>query len=256
MLSASQIDAFMNDGYVCLQQAFPSEIARQCRELLWKATGCSPNDPATWTRPVVRIGEITAAPFRDAANTPGLHEAFDQLVGPGNWIPRQSLGTFPIRFPSTTPANDTGWHVDAGFPGEDPTDYFQWRINVVSRGRGLLMLFLFSDTGDNDAPTRIRTGSHTDVARLLQTHGEEGLSFTEVAQALPALPTRGEALATGAVGTVYLCHPFLVHAAQDHHGMHPKFMAQPPLLTKRDFHVHADTARYPVELAISRSIES
>jgi hypothetical protein len=31
-------------------------------------------------------------------------------------------------------------------------------------------------------------------------------------------------------GTVYLCHPFLVHAAQIHRGSQPRFMAQPPLL--------------------------
>ncbi len=35
------------------------------------------------------------------------------------------------------------------------------------------------------------------------------------------------ALATGEAGTVYLCHPFLVHAAQIHRGKRPRFMAQP-----------------------------
>ncbi len=28
---------------------------------------------------------------------------------------------------------------------------------------------------------------------------------------------------------MYLCHPFLVHAAQAHRGRNPNFMAQPPL---------------------------
>ena len=36
--------------------------------------------------------------------------------------------------------------------------------------------------------------------------------------------------ATGDAGTVYLCHPFLVHAAQPHQGKQPRFLAQPPLL--------------------------
>lgn len=40
---------------------------------------------------------------------------------------------------------------------------------------------------------------------------------------------RPEALATGEAGTVYLCHPFLVQAAQRHQGTTPRFMAQPPL---------------------------
>ena len=42
----------------------------------------------------------------------------------------------------------------------------------------------------------------------------------------------GRALATGDAGTVYLCHPFLVHAAQPHRGTLPRFMAQPPLLPR------------------------
>jgi len=255
MLTSTQIEEFIHTGYTCLEHAFPSAIARQCRDLLWKASGCNPNNPATWTSPVVRIGELTKEPFRDAANTQVLHEAFDQLVGPGNWLPRQSMGTFPIRFPSSTPANDTGWHVDASFPGANSMAFMDWRINVFSRGRGLLMLFLFSDVGDNDAPTRIRAGSHADVSRLLSPHGEAGLSFMEVARSLSSFPERLELQATGAAGTVYLCHPFVVHAAQDHRGTHPKFVAQPPLLTKCDFNVQRNTAQYPVEVAISKAID-
>ena len=40
---------------------------------------------------------------------------------------------------------------------------------------------------------------------------------------------REVALAIGAAGTVYLCHPFLVHAAQIHRGESPRIMSQPPL---------------------------
>jgi hypothetical protein len=42
-------------------------------------------------------------------------------------------------------------------------------------------------------------------------------------------PERELALATGRPGDVYLCHPFLIHAAQRHRGREPRFMAQPPL---------------------------
>ena len=254
MLATSSIESFIQHGYVCLEEAFSSALARQCRDILWKATGCDPNDRATWTRPVVRIGEVSLEPFREAANSTSLHEAFDQLVGAGNWIPRQSMGTFPIRFPVDTPANDTGWHVDASFPGDHVDNYLEWRINIASRGRGLLMLFLFSDVGTNDAPTRIRSGSHCDVARALVPHGEKGLSFMEIAQKLPLLPERDEVLATGPAGTVYLCHPFIVHAAQDHHGSNPKFMAQPPLHTRHAFNIEPGAAKYPVEIAIESAI--
>jgi hypothetical protein len=42
------------------------------------------------------------------------------------------------------------------------------------------MLFLFSDVGEFDAPTRIKVGSHRDIARSLEPAGEAGLSHGEL----------------------------------------------------------------------------
>ncbi len=82
------------------------------------------------------------------------------------------------------------------------------------------MLFLFSDVGESDAPTRIRVGSHRDVARFLAPFGDAGQPMAMFG----GIGTdRPQALATGPAGTVYLCHPFLVHAAQKHHGTRPRF---------------------------------
>ncbi len=254
-LSKTQIEQFINEGFVKVGNAFPSSLAEACRNILWKATQCDPNDPATWTQPVIRIGELGLGPFKNAANTAVLHTAFDQLVGKGNWLPRMTLGSFPIRFPSDHEPNDTGWHVDVSFPGKDATNYFEWRANFNSKGRALLMLFLFSDVGENDAPTRIRSGSHLDVASILKDKGVDGLSFMELAQELDVSKNRKEVLATGRAGTVYFCHPFIVHAAQAHRGKEPKFMAQPPLLMKREFNLQRKDNNYcPVELAIKKGI--
>lgn len=250
-LTTEQIDSFINNGFVKIENAFSTEIAEDCRAILWKATQCDPGNPESWTQPVIRIGELGLEPFKKAANTNILHNAFDQLVGQGNWIPRHTLGSFPIRFPSKEQANDTGWHVDASFAGEDVNNYFEWRINIHSKARGLLMLFLFSDVTEQDAPTVIKVGSHFDVAKILEPEGEKGLSFMELAQRINAIPAKEEIVATGKAGTVYLCHPFIVHAAQNHYGTTPKFMAQPPLLIKNDFNINkADTLLCPVEKAI------
>lgn len=255
-LTQHQVSQFINDGFIRLDNAFSKDVAAECRALLWKATGCDPNDSASWTQPVIRIGEMGHEPFKKAANTPLLHSAFDQLAGKGAWLPRTTLGSFPIRFPSKVSAGDTGWHVDASFPGSDATNYMEWRINLYSKGRALLMLLLFSDVHEPDAPTRIRVGSHLDVAKILAPHGANGLSFPELAQQLDATANRMEVLATGEAGTVYLCHPFLVHAAQDHHGTRPKFMAQPPLHPAKDFNLHRPNHNYcPVEKAILKGVE-
>ncbi|MBK6478995.1 MAG: phytanoyl-CoA dioxygenase family protein [Saprospiraceae bacterium] len=255
-LSNKQIEQFIEFGFVKIKNAFSQEIADNCRTILWKAIQVSPDDPETWTQPVIRIGEIGLEPFKQAANTTILHKAFNQLAF-DNWVPRMSLGTFPIRFPGKEEAGDTGWHVDASFPGEDSNNYLEWRINIHSRGRALLMLFLFSNTTEKDAPTRIKAGSHLDVAKLLQHEGEAGLSFMELADKLQHLPLRKEITATGIAGTVYLCHPFLVHAAQQHRGTEPKFMAQPNLLSKRDFNINQPLElRCPIEKAIIKGIEN
>jgi hypothetical protein len=223
------IDELVNQGFVRIDDAFPRELADAGRELLWRDTGCDPAEPATWTRPVVRLGFYGQSPFALAATTPRLTRAFDVLVGQGRWLPRADLGTFPVRFPSAADPGDTGWHVDMSFGIETP-DFLDWRVNVTSRGRGLLMLFLFSDVGDDDAPTRLRAGSHIDIAQLLAPAGDAGMTLRElVAADFAGSAARPEATATGPAGTVYLCHPFLVHAAQRHRGTDPRFMAQPPL---------------------------
>jgi len=256
-LGAADIDSFINDGFVRIDGAFSRQTAEVARAILWRATGCDPDDPSTWTRPVIRLGQFGQAPFVEAANTPVLRSAFDQLVGEGRWLPCAALGTFPVRFPSAIAPGDDGWHVDMSF-GTESSDFLDWRINVHSRGRALLMLFLFSDVGPDDAPTRIRIGSHIDIARQLASAGEAGLSLRELADdGFAASANRPEALATGEAGTVYLCHPFLVHAAQPHRGRTPRFLAQPPLLPREPLWPERPDGVYsPVERAIRSAIAS
>lgn len=256
-LSAAQIDAFITDGFVRLDNAFPRELADQGRAILWAATGCDPDDPSTWTKPVVRLGGFSQTPFREAANTSLLHEAYDQVVGKGRWLPPGGLGTFPVRFPSPDEPGDDGWHVDGSFAGDDYKDFLDIRANVVSKGRALLMLFLFSDVEEDDAPTRIRVGSHLEVARYLAPAGDAGHSLRDMIADRPDWFDAGcEALATGPAGTVYLCHPFLVHAAQKHRGKTVKFMAQPPLMPAGPLQIDRADGNYsPVELAIRVALD-
>jgi hypothetical protein len=252
-LSGAEIEHFIENGFVRLDGAFPRALAEEARALLWRDLGCDPDNPATWTRPVVRLGMYTAPPFVSAANTPRLLAAFDQLVGLGRWHPCRAMGAFAVRFPSRDDPGDTGWHIDTSF-GDKP-DFLDWRANVSSRGRALLMLFLFSDVGEADAPTRVRAGSHSAVARMLAPAGEGGLTLRELVARFPETEGLPEMRAVGAAGTVYLCHPFLVHAAQPHRGARPRFLAQPPLLPREPLSLaRAGSAYSPVEIAIRRAL--
>jgi hypothetical protein len=86
------------------------------------------------------------------------------------WVVRKALqgvaagvgGTVPVRFPSTTDPGDAGWHFDGSYDVGG-----QWWMNVQSRGRALLALFLFTDVGERDAPIEVLVGSHMDVPRLI-----------------------------------------------------------------------------------------
>jgi hypothetical protein len=255
-LSDDQIQQFIRDGFVRIDRAFPRELADEARTILWRDTGCDPHNQATWTKPVIRLSGYKDAPFLKAERTPVLHAAFDQIVGEGRWR-LGSLGfggTFVVRFPHPDEPGDDGWHIDTSFSpdGGDPNER---RANVRSRDRALLMLFLFSDVGPRDAPTRIRVGSHIDTARFLAPAGETGMSQTEMAQGWMGAE-RPEALATGEAGTVYLCHPFLVHAGQRHQGTAPRFMAQPPLHPSEPIRLERVDGNYsPVEIAIRQALQ-
>lgn len=89
-LTESQLSIFIDEGFVRLDNAFPTALADDCRAILWKASQYDPNRPDTWVQPVIRIGEIGLEPFKKAANITLLLNTFDQLAGKGNWIPRST----------------------------------------------------------------------------------------------------------------------------------------------------------------------
>jgi hypothetical protein len=250
-LTPRQIQNFIDKGFVKIEGAFSADLAQRCTEELWAEIGLPPENPEKWTEPVIRVATKSSPPFVDAANTPLLHKAYDQLVGEARWLPPLGLGKFPIRFPSSRLPGDDGWHVDMSF-GQGNPDFMEWRVNVTSSGRALLMLFLLSDVGPDDAPTRLREGSHAAIARELLPYGAAGASLRQLSDdGYRSTQDCAVASATGSAGTVYLCHPFVVHAAQAHRGQRPRFIAQPPLLPPAEFSPALPPS--PVQIAIRQA---
>jgi hypothetical protein len=219
------IDFFDTHGYLRLEQAAPRAVADAARERLWPHLGVS-RDPATWTRPVMWTADLTGeGPFGELARSPVLADALDAICGEDGWLPRGALGNIPVRFPVQPPADDRGWHIDLNTPGEDGVWF------VTNRPQTLLVLTLLSEVTIDDAPTRIRAGSHRDTARVL---GDEPLDAVEAGALVDAASaSRPVHHATGVPGDMFLLHPFTVHAADEHRGSTPRFMAQAPVILTR-----------------------
>jgi hypothetical protein len=219
--------AFERDGYLKIDQPELRGAAAAARDVLWRQMGLSPEDPASWTRPVVWAADLTGAgPFAELTGSARLAAALDAVCGAGGWEPRGALGNIAVRFPVRPPADDRGWHIDMNTPLPDGS----WAVS--GRPHTVLVLTLLSDVGPDDAPTRIRRGSHRDVAAALgpepMDHVQAGALVDRVSAGRPVVR------ATGSAGDVYLVHPFTVHAADEHRGHTPRFMAQAPvLLTER-----------------------
>ena len=255
MLSQGEIDSFVADGFVAVRGAVPGDVLRACQAEIWSALGdrgVLRDDPSTWREPVVRINCPETEAFAAAGTQPVLWEAFDQLIGEGRWWRRQGVGgTIPARFPSQADPGDAGWHIEGSFDKGGDDKSREWWVNYRSRTRGLLALYLFSDVDEDSAPTRVRPGSHWDAAPVLVPAGEEGMPFTQAAPlAAEASAARPTALVTGQAGDVFLCHPFLVHAASwPHTGRHPRLIAQPGVALHDEFPLVPPLS--PVELALA-----
>jgi hypothetical protein len=252
----ASIDNFCADGFLVVRGAVPEGAVRDCVEIIGnelRARAVDPGDPATWTEPVVRVNCPEGAAFARAGTSPALWEMYDALLGAGRWVRRKGVGgTLPIRFPSSKDPGDAGWHIDGSYDVDGA-----WWVNVHSRERGLLALFLFTDVGEDDAPTEIIVGSHLDVPRVLAPFGERGTFFANATATLPASTfQRSRVRATGRAGDVFLCHPFLVHRATwPHRGARPRIVAQPGVAIHEPFALRHTGDLSPVELAIIRGLE-
>jgi len=254
---ATLIEDFCANGFLAVRGAVAPDVVRACVDVIendLQAQSIDVHEPATWTEPVVRLPCPEGPSFAAAATSPALSKMYDVLLGSGHWVRREGVGgTIPVRFPSVKDPGDAGWHIDGSYDVDG-----KWWVNVHSRYRGLLALFLFTDIGEDDAPTEIIVGSHLDIPRVLVPYAERGVFFGDVTKDLPdSTLSRPRAFATGTAGDVYICHPFLVHRATwPHRGFGPRIMAQPGIAHSQPFALRDGTNVCPVERAILQGLFS
>ena len=91
------VDRFVAEGYVRLDDVFPRSVADECRAILWRSLDASPDDPSTWTRPVVRV------PGR--ADAPLLPPPFDRRWSSRGCSRRRPAGSERVHGSDTTMAS-------------------------------------------------------------------------------------------------------------------------------------------------------
>jgi hypothetical protein len=224
------VDAFVRDGYVAIRGAVDAGTVAGCRELVWAAMerhGVRRDDPASWPPLVEGLSDLAGEPFVAAYMAPVLTAAYDELIGPGRWEPSADIGqSVVVRFPAEDERANAGYHIEGSYaaPAGKPG---RWWVNIRSRARGLLALFLFTDVGRDDAPTRLLCGSHLAVPQFLAPYGEAGTD-SDADFWRPSTLCMTAAHATGKAGDVFLCHPFMVHTATwPHRGAGPRMISQP-----------------------------
>jgi ectoine hydroxylase-related dioxygenase (phytanoyl-CoA dioxygenase family) len=213
-LTDTQIADCHRDGYLHLEQIIDRTLIDECVTTIWDTISDNRDDPATWTEPVTRINTPHTRAFAAIPHTPALINAVAATAGADAQLAVPLGGTIPIRFPvHGRSIDDDGWHIDGSYLGPDG----RWWVNHHSRNRAQLMLVLFTDIDSDYAPTRIRVGSHHRIRNVLEPYGDTGVYFgdIELPDSIWDCPVIE---ATGHAGDIYLCHPFLVHAAQPHRG--------------------------------------
>ena len=284
-LTETQVSQFERDGFVKLESAFPRESALAAQDFLWErlaAGGVRKDDRTTWAEPMVHLKENYADPMFQVCQTDRLTGAIEDLIGRDRWADKGEpvyWGWWPVNFavgadkPWTVPTG--GWHWDG----------IQFKHSVDAPDQGLLLLPMFSETGTHGGATLIAAGSHRPVARLLAQH-PEGVDIHEALRLsnatypwLSALTGRaggpedrvayfmeqdgqddtGQPLrvmeATASPGDVYLCHPFLYHAASQNHSGVPRFMCNRTTPLKERMNVKTLTPdSSPVERSIYHAL--
>lgn len=122
-LTADDLHAFDEHGYVVLKQALDAREARECEQAVWSAVNADPGDRASWYAPHPLRQNIMVQCFRGPAfernrRNPRIRAAFEQLYQRRDlWAIVDRIGFNPPTAPDVTyaPAR-LHWDVDLALP--------------------------------------------------------------------------------------------------------------------------------------------
>ena len=252
VLTADQIDHFLEKGYIILRNCFEDDLAAEWRELAFRRLGYDPQDPGTWEQPRVHLSSMNRISVKDFA--PVAWTAICDLLGGEERLNQpdfQWADGFIINFnigadqPWQSPSPEVGgWHKDGDF----------FRHFLDSPEQGLLTIVVWSDIQPQSGGTFVACDSVKPVAQRLYQHPEGLLpgGFGGLIE-----HCRDFIEITGEVGDVVLLHPFILHAASQNPSGRARFITNPPISLKEPMNFNRDNPSQfsPVEQAVLRALD-
>jgi len=224
-LAESDVDHFIRKGYVKIEGAFPTQVAKEWSANCFSRLGYDPADKRTWLEPRIHMGGdkfVEVAQF-----APRVYGAICDLLGgeerlepPSRWSDHFIVNLGLRADEEWQPAGPTtpGWHKDGDF----------FRHFLDSPEQGLLVFVNWTDVVHHGGPTYIATDSVPVIAKFLADHPEGVLPGQFDFPGLIAQCHEFEE-ATAKAGDVYLLHPFLLHAASQNPLRVIRIITNPPV---------------------------
>ncbi|KAF2121805.1 hypothetical protein BDV96DRAFT_511226 [Lophiotrema nucula] len=260
-LEQSQINHFLEHGWIKLSNCFTREQAEKLQETLWTRLGMDPEDMSTWHTERTNMPWFNDFSVQDIA--PKAWSGICSLLGGSSRVnPEAStwkdgfivnLGTPAGHNTVIKPQELKGWHVDG--------DFFVHYLD--SPEQALLVIPLWSDIVPGGGGTMICPKAIDVVAKHLYAH-PEGVSprmspraqnpefkqesfhlkwFNEVAA---SMPDEAFVEATGVVGDVYLLHPLMLHSASNNQLRKVRVITNPPVSIREPFEFDRADGEYSI----------
>jgi hypothetical protein len=225
VLTEEQAEHFLTKGFVVIPECFSVDAAAELTETVWTRLGYDRDDQATWAEPSIHmpthrhldVKEFAPKAWLAACDLLGGEE---RIQGQFAWGDGFIVNLWQGADQPWEPASPTspGWHKDG--------DFFRHFLN--SPEQGLLTLVLWSDVRHQGGATFAAADSVGPVARYLAERpgGVLPMEF-DTAHLIGQCSEFVEA--TGAVGDVYLLHPFILHAKAQNILRVPRLITNPPV---------------------------
>ncbi len=245
-LNQSQVDQFVETGYIIIRNAFPKDVASQWVDRGFQRLGYDRHDRSTWKD--VRIHMATANTEEVKTFAPNAWAAICDLLGGEERVQQpykfgdgfiMNLGVGaekPWQAPSPT---CEGWHKDGDF----------FRHFLDSPEQGLLTIVCWTDMVHTGGGTFIAPDSVGAVARFLAEH-PEGVSPNSFGKLIHQCKQFEEL--TGGPGDVVLHHPYMLHATSQNVLRVERAITNPPVGLKEPMNFNRERREdfSPLELGV------